>query len=50
MRIILTGEDALKVQYAIALARFKYPEFTDLTDSEILEALIETGAKKGEQL
>lgn len=39
--ITITGESSLEVQYLVALARIKSPEFYALTDSEIIEALIE---------
>lgn len=39
--VTFTGENALRIQYLIALARVKVPGFYACTDNEIIEYLID---------
>ena len=41
--LTLTGSDALAVKYAIELVRVKYPQFSEMSDDEILSRLIDIG-------
>lgn len=46
--VTMTGMDAVAMRYALSLARVKFPELSTLTDSEIIERLIERASISGE--
>lgn len=48
MTITMTDEMAMAMKYAASLARIKFSEFKDMTDSEIISRLIDIGLEVSE--
>jgi len=46
--VTMTGMDAVAMRYALSLAKVKFPELSALTDSEIIERLIERASSSEE--